>query len=191
MRDGRPSAVSRAGQRNTSVPRSNSGQRPAVPRPPSRVEAQVSPSEKEPRSGRPSPDHVYSVSNARDAQHVQQQGHAPHSQQAHAQQAQARRQYPRGPLGTAGAMSSRPGRAASHGPGNAARQGTTDATRTPVFAYLKVYGLNQYARAFAAAGLSELDAIGKLSETEALDFLAPCPNWFSIRFSIIPSHSLL
>ncbi|CAJ1461973.1 unnamed protein product [Effrenium voratum] len=79
-------------------------------------------------------------------------------------------------------MSSRPGRAASHGPGNAARQGTTDATRTPVFAYLKVYGLNQYARAFAAAGLSELDAIGKLSETEALDFLE--------QLRIYPGHKL-
>ena len=46
----------------------------------------------------------------------------------------------------------------------------------------EVYGLNQYARAFAAAGLAELDVISKLSETEALDFLE--------HLRIYPGHKL-
>lgn len=173
-----------------------------MPRPPSRVDAQVSPSE------RPSPDHVYNVSNAKDAQNAM---------------AMARRQIAsRGPLSTAGAnVGARPARASSSGPsaGRAPRQGSVEVTRTPVFAYLKVqqgvflwfqmvsvcflscqifqiissrffesalpnevYGLNQYARAFAAAGLGELDAISKLSETEALDFLE--------HLRIYPGHKL-
>lgn len=139
---------------------------PAVPRPPSRVE--TSTETRESRAG-PSPDHVYNVSNARDAQHCL-----------------ARRPVPRGPLGAAGAVSTKPVRAASSGPsaGRAptSRQGSVEVTKTPVFAYLKVYGLNQYARAFAAAGLSELDAISKLSETEALDFLE--------QLRIYPGHKL-
>lgn len=165
MRDGRVSngRPQRNGSgRSGSVPRKT----PAVPRPPSRVE--TSTETRESRAG-PSPDHVYNVSNARDAQHCL-----------------ARRPVPRGPLGAAGAVSTKPVRAASSGPsaGRAptSRQGSVEVTKTPVFAYLKVYGLNQYARAFAAAGLSELDAISKLSETEALDFLE--------QLRIYPGHKL-
>lgn len=55
-------------------------------------------------------------------------------------------------------------------------------TRTAVFAYLKVYGLNQYARAFLEASLPDLEAIGRLSETEALEFLE--------KLRVYPGHRL-
>lgn len=55
-------------------------------------------------------------------------------------------------------------------------------TRTPIYAYLKVYGLNQYARALLEGGLGDLEAIGKLSETEALEFLE--------RLRVYPGHRL-
>jgi len=51
-----------------------------------------------------------------------------------------------------------------------------------VFGYLKVHGLNQYARAFVECGLSDLDAVARLSESEALDFLE--------RLRVYPGHKL-
>lgn len=51
-----------------------------------------------------------------------------------------------------------------------------------MYAYLKVYGLNQYARAFAEIGLADLEAIARLSETEALEFLE--------RLRVYPGHRL-
>jgi len=55
-------------------------------------------------------------------------------------------------------------------------------TSTPVYSYLKVYGLNQYGRAFVEAGFAELDALAKLSETTALDFLE--------QLHVYPGHRL-
>ena len=142
-------------------------------RPPSRIAdsqlSQLSPEAREANRGRPSPEAVYNVSNARDG---------------------AFRRPARGPLGAAGvSVSSKPApaqppRAASSGPsaGRASARHASDLNRTPTFAYLRVYGLNQYARAFIAAGFSDLETIGRLSETEVLDFLE------SLR--IYPGHRL-
>lgn len=54
--------------------------------------------------------------------------------------------------------------------------------RTSIYAYLKVHGLNQYARALLEGGLGDLETIGKLSETEALEFLE--------RLRVYPGHRL-
>lgn len=51
-----------------------------------------------------------------------------------------------------------------------------------MLAYLKVFGLAQYARAFVEVGLGELELIGRLSETEALEFLE--------RLRVFPGHRL-
>ena len=120
--------------------------------------------------GRPSPEAVYSVSNARDARDVQ---------------TAVGRRPARGPLGAAGAsVSTKPARAASSGPGvgRSSAHGGNEVNRTPTFAYLRLYGLNQYARAFVAAGFHDLETIGRLSETEVLDFLE------SLR--VYPGHKL-
>jgi len=45
-----------------------------------------------------------------------------------------------------------------------------------------VFGLNQYARAFVEVGLDDLDCVGRLSETEALEFLE--------RLRVYPGHRL-
>lgn len=66
--------------------------------------------------------------------------------------------------------------------GAGSRSQPSDVTRTAVFAYLKVYGLNQYARAFIEVGLADLESIGRLSETEALEFLE--------RLRVYPGHRL-
>lgn len=54
--------------------------------------------------------------------------------------------------------------------------------QTAIFSYLKVFGLNQYGRAFAEAGLAELEAVARLSETEALEFLE--------HLRVYPGHRL-
>ena len=156
----------------------------SAPRPPSRIAesqpSQVSPEARDARDanslascarGRPSPEAVYSVSNARDARDVQ---------------TAIGRRPARGPLGAAGvSVSAKPARAASSGPSAgrvSSARGGSEVNRTPTFAYLRVYGLNQYARAFVAAGFHDLETIGRLSETEVLDFLE------SLR--IYPGHKL-
>lgn len=63
-----------------------------------------------------------------------------------------------------------------------AGSGSTEVAGSSVFAYLKVFGLNQYARAFVAAGLSDLELLGRLTETETLDFLE--------ELRIYPGHKL-
>lgn len=96
----------------------------------------------------------------------------------------------KGPLSAAGAVvGSKPGRSASTGPGagsraasNSARGGSAEVTKTAVFAYLKVHGLNQYARAFLDGGLADLESIGRLSETQVLEFLE--------RLRVYPGHRL-
>lgn len=55
-------------------------------------------------------------------------------------------------------------------------------TQTPVYSYLKVYGLQQYGRAFVEAGFAELEPVSRLSETEALEFLE--------RLRVYPGHRL-
>jgi len=131
-----------------------------------------------PRSGRPSPDpaRVYGVSQVQDA----------------------RRAYPGGRAGAPPAVpgsvgGSRPSRSSSASRSVAAAAGAAVVAGKPgaaaggeardsVFAYLKVYGLNQYARAFAEVGYGDLEAIGRLSETEALEFLE--------RLRVYPGHRL-
>jgi len=54
--------------------------------------------------------------------------------------------------------------------------------RPPVFNYLKVYGLTQYARAFVEGGLSDLEAVARLTETEGLEFLE--------HLRVYPGHRL-
>lgn len=95
----------------------------------------------------------------------------------------------KGPLSAAGAVvGSKPTRSASNGPGagraasNSARGGSAEVTKTSVFAYLKVYGLQQYARAFLDGGLADLESIGRLSETQVLEFLE--------RLRVYPGHRL-
>ena len=166
-------------QRNGAPPRSSVQRKPgSAPRPPSRIAdshvSQVSPARDASARGRPSPEAVYSVSNARDARDVQ------------TAVGRSRPAGPaRGPLGAAGAsVSTKPARAASSGPGvgRSGAHGGNEVNRTPTFAYLRLYGLNQYARAFVAAGFHDLETIGRLSETEVLDFLE------SLR--VYPGHKL-
>lgn len=58
----------------------------------------------------------------------------------------------------------------------------TTNVKTPILSYLKVFGLNQYARAFAQQGLADLDAVARLSEAEALEFLE--------QLHVYPGHRL-
>eukprot|EP00927_Polykrikos_kofoidii_P071263 TRINITY_DN67555_c0_g1_i1.p1 TRINITY_DN67555_c0_g1~~TRINITY_DN67555_c0_g1_i1.p1 ORF type:complete len:711 (+),score=111.49 TRINITY_DN67555_c0_g1_i1:182-2314(+) len=60
--------------------------------------------------------------------------------------------------------------------------GGGDVSRSAVYAFLKVHGLNQYARAFIEGGLSDLDTIAKLSENLALEFLE--------KLRVYPGHRL-
>ena len=41
----------------------------------------------------------------------------------------------------------------------------------PIVPYLRLFGLTQYARAFADAGLGDLSAVARLTEIQQLDFL--------------------
>eukprot|EP00747_Dinoflagellata_sp_TGD_P187856 gnl/TRDRNA2_/TRDRNA2_45961_c0_seq1.p1 gnl/TRDRNA2_/TRDRNA2_45961_c0~~gnl/TRDRNA2_/TRDRNA2_45961_c0_seq1.p1 ORF type:complete len:741 (+),score=142.31 gnl/TRDRNA2_/TRDRNA2_45961_c0_seq1:82-2304(+) len=203
-RDGRPSSQVRSGSASrhskAAAPAGPSGAAARPPsrnvdggRPPTQADHAVSPTTSDgpehggrsaPTSGRPSPDpgRVYGI-----------------SQEAHARASAG----PGRPVPAPGKPGSAPGgsraRAASSGPGSAARVGSGasagghraasggahggDAiTRTPVFSYLRVYGLNQYARPFAEAGLADLDAMARLSESDALDFLE--------RLRVYPGHRL-
>lgn len=93
------------------------------------------------------------------------------------QAAEARRGGSRTPANSSsGARADRPGRPPSAGVARAGSRQSSAAptdtfTQTAIFSYLKVYGLNQYARAFSEAGLAELDVVSRLSESEALEFL--------------------
>eukprot|EP00930_Biecheleria_cincta_P000556 TRINITY_DN10122_c0_g1_i3.p1 TRINITY_DN10122_c0_g1~~TRINITY_DN10122_c0_g1_i3.p1 ORF type:complete len:711 (-),score=114.36 TRINITY_DN10122_c0_g1_i3:137-2269(-) len=193
QRDGRQGNRPPSVQRGSSVQRSGSRQRtsaaagaptggPRPDRPPSRISdsgSQVSPSSdcSQPvRSlGRLAQEPPQNFVGARDAQG----GIA----------RRAGQQPVKGPLSAAGAVvGSKPARSASTGPGagraasNSARGGSGEVTKTPVFAYLKVYGLQQYARAFLDGGLTDLESIGRLSETQVLEFLE--------RLRVYPGHRL-
>jgi len=55
-------------------------------------------------------------------------------------------------------------------------------TRTAIFSYLKIHGLSQYARAFVEAGLSDIEAVARLTEGGALELLE--------RLRVYPGHRL-
>lgn len=65
---------------------------------------------------------------------------------------------------------------------NSARGHATDVAPSAMSAYLKVHGLQQYARAFTEHGLGDLDVAARLSETETLEFLE--------QLRIYPGHRL-
>lgn len=138
--------------------------------------------------GRPSPALAQEPSSARRPGAGPAQAHGrPSSQTAHAAQGEHGAHGAPRPTAAFAAPTrpTRPSSAARGEKGHAAGRGErapTDVTRTPVFCYLKVYGLNQYARAFIELGLSDMDSIGRLSETEALEFLD--------RLRIYPGHRL-
>ena len=64
----------------------------------------------------------------------------------------------------------------------ACSSGPPEVASSSTLAYLKVFGLNQYARAFVAAGFRDLELLSKLTETETLDFLE--------QLRIYPGHKI-
>lgn len=55
-----------------------------------------------------------------------------------------------------------------------------EAARSPLYSYLRVYGLGQYARALHDLGFSDLDKVGGLSEAEGMEVLE--------RMRVYPGH---
>lgn len=190
-RAGRPQRASSQTRRQSSVPRQvDTG----PPRPASRMASeaggQTSPNSEAPSlpSGRPSPVPEAPASGRRYS------GAAPHSREgrpsSHASYHGDHGAHgaPR-PTAAFAAPSSRQGprpsslgARAERGPAAGRGASAAEVTRTAVFGYLKVHGLNQYARAFIELGFCDLEAIGKLSEQDALEFLD--------RLRIYPGHRL-
>jgi len=119
-----------------------------------------------PRSTRPSPDpgHAYGVSQVAHAKASRMAAKPPGS----AGSANGRRPSSIGATAGRAAVGSRP---SLLGP---------EVTRTSVFSYLRVHGLQQYAKVFIEAGLGDLEAIGRLSEAAAMAFLE--------RIKVHPGH---